>query len=141
MKHNLIFSFIIISIIKAQTSIISGFVSDSSSGEALIGANVFLQETGQGMATDINGYYIIQDIAPGNYTIMVSYIGFDMYKQNTRLKDDESKKVNINLVEQVVANRFKRGLFPGLSFEECIKNYSNSIDSGILKIMSKVNVA
>jgi len=102
MKHNLIFSFIIISIIKAQTSIISGFVSDSSSGEALIGANVFLQETGQGMATDINGYYIIQDIAPGNYTIMVSYIGFDMYKQNTRLNDDESKKVNINLVEQVV---------------------------------------
>jgi len=102
MKHNLIFSFIIISIIKAQTSIISGFVSDSSSGEALIGANVFLQETGQGMATDINGYYIIQGIAPGNYTIMVSYIGFDMYKQNTRLNDDESKKVNINLVEQVV---------------------------------------
>ena len=33
---------------------------------------------------------------------MVSYIGFDMYKQKTRLSDDESKKVNINLVEQVV---------------------------------------
>jgi len=102
MKRNLIFSFIIISILKAQTSIISGFVSDSSSGEALIGANVFLRETGQGMATDINGYYIVQDIVPGNYTIMVSYIGFDMYKQKTRLSDDESKKVNINLVEQVV---------------------------------------
>ena len=102
MKRNLIFSFIIISILKAQTSIISGFVSDSSSGEALIGANVFLRETGQGMATDVNGYYIIQDIVPGNYTIMVSYIGFDMYKQKTRLSDDESKKVNINLVEQVV---------------------------------------
>ena len=102
MKRNLIFSFIIISIIKAQTSIISGFVSDSSSGEALIGANVFLYETRQGMATDINGYYIIQDIVPGNYTIMVSYIGFDIYKQKTRLNDDESRKININLVEQVV---------------------------------------
>ena len=102
MKRNLIFSFIIISILKAQTSIISGFVSDSSSGESLIGANVFLRETGQGMATDVNGYYIIQDIVPGNYTLMVSYIGFDMYKQKTRLSDDESKKVNINLVEQVV---------------------------------------
>ena len=102
MNRNLILSFIIISVLKAQTSIISGFVSDSSSGEALIGANVFLRETGQGMATDINGYYIIQEIVPGNYTIMVSYIGFDMYKQETRLDDDESKKVNINLVEQVV---------------------------------------
>ena len=102
MKRNLIFSFIIISILKAQTSIISGFVSDSSSGESLIGANVFLRETGQGMATDVNGYYIIQDIVSGNYTLMVSYIGFDMYKQKTRLSDGESKKVNINLVEQVV---------------------------------------
>ena len=102
MKRNLIFSFIIISVLKAQTSIISGFVSDSSSGEALIGANVFLRETGQGMATDINGYYIIQDIVPGNYTIMVSYIGFDIYKQKTRLNDDESRKIYINLVEQVV---------------------------------------
>ena len=48
---------------------------------ALIGANIFLQETGQGMATDINGYYIIQDIVPGNYTIMVSYVGYDMFKK------------------------------------------------------------
>ena len=102
MKRNLIFSFIILSILKAQTSIISGFVSDSSSGESLIGANVFLRETGQGMATDINGYYIIQDIVSGNYPLMVSYIGFDMFKQKTTLGDNESKKVNINLVEQLV---------------------------------------
>ena len=34
-----------------------GFITDSTSGEALIGANVFIRETGQGMATDNNGYY------------------------------------------------------------------------------------
>ena len=33
-----------------------GFITDSTSGEALIGANVFIRETGQGMATDNNGY-------------------------------------------------------------------------------------
>ena len=31
-----------------------GFITDSTSGEALIGANVFIRETGQGMATDNN---------------------------------------------------------------------------------------
>ena len=51
----LLFTFIQLN---AQSGIISGFISDSSSAEALIGANVILQETGQGMATDINGYYI-----------------------------------------------------------------------------------
>ena len=29
-----------------------GFITDSTSGEALIGANVFIRESGQGMATD-----------------------------------------------------------------------------------------
>ena len=37
---------------------IYGFIADSESGEVLIGANVFIQETGKGMATDINGYYV-----------------------------------------------------------------------------------
>ena len=77
-------------VLNAQNSIISGFISDSSSGEALIGANIFLQETGQGMATDINGYYIIQDIVPGNYTIMVSYVGYDMFKKQISIFFDSS---------------------------------------------------
>ena len=34
-----------------------GFVTDSSNGEALIGANVFITNLALGMATDINGYY------------------------------------------------------------------------------------
>ena len=102
MKQKLIFISFILSILNGQTGIISGFVTDSSSGESLIGANVFLQETGQGMATDINGYYIIQEIAPGNYTIMVSYIGFDVSRQPLSIMEDQSVKINIALVEQVV---------------------------------------
>ena len=102
MKQKLILIPFILSILNGQTGIISGFVTDSSSGESLIGANVFLQETGQGMATDINGYYIIQEIAPGNYTIMVSYIGFDVSRQPLSIMEDQSVKINIALVEQVV---------------------------------------
>ena len=83
---------IIFSFVSGQNGIVSGFVTDSSSGEALIGANVSLQETGQGMATDMNGYYIIQDIKPGNYTIMVSYIGFNTNRQFISIDFEESKK-------------------------------------------------
>ena len=102
MKQKLILIPFILSILNGQTGIISGFVTDSFSGESLIGANVFLQENGQGMATDINGYYIIQEIIPGNYTIMVSYIGFDVSRQPLSIMEDQSVKINIALVEQVV---------------------------------------
>ena len=102
MKTRLILITFILSKILAQPSLISGFVTEAASGESLIGANVFLQETGQGMATDINGYYIIQKIAPGNYTIMVSYIGFDVSRQPLSIVEDQSVKIDIGLVEQVV---------------------------------------
>ena len=102
MKQKLILIPFFLSILNGQTGIISGFVTDSSSGESLIGANVFLQENGQGMATDINGYFIIQEIIPGNYTIMVSYIGFDVSRQPLSIMEDQSVKINIALVEQVV---------------------------------------
>ena len=95
----LLFTFIQLN---AQSGIISGFISDSSSAEALIGANVILQETGQGMATDINGYYIIQDITPGDYVLMVSYVGFKLKKEKLKILDGQSIKLDISLSEDVV---------------------------------------
>ena len=95
----LLFTFIQLN---AQSGIISGFISDSSSAEALIGANVILQETGQGMATDINGYYIIQDITPGDYVLMVSYVGFKLKKEKLNISDGQSIKLDISLTEDVV---------------------------------------
>ncbi len=49
--------------------------------------------------------------------------------------------INPYLAEQVIADRFKRGLFPGINLNDCFKNYAKAIDSGILKIMSKMGIA
>ena len=88
--------------LNGQSTLISGFVTDSSSGEALIGANVMLQETGQGMATDMNGYYIIQDIVPGDYVLMVSYVGFSLKRKKISLTEGQSINLDIPLSEEVV---------------------------------------
>ena len=101
MRYFIIILFLITNL-GAQSTIISGFISDSSSGEALIGANVILQETGQGMATDMNGYYVIQDILPGDYVLMVSYVGFSLRKEKLTITEGESIKLNIALLEEVV---------------------------------------
>ena len=55
-----------------ESGSVYGFVKDSSNGEALIGANVFINDLSLGMATDINGYYVLQEITPGTYDISVS---------------------------------------------------------------------
>ena len=101
-KKLIILISIIFSFASGQNGIISGFVTDSSSGEALIGANVVLIESGKGMATEMNGYYIIQGVSEGTYTLMVSYVGFKTYRTPVSIAAGESKKINVTLSEKMV---------------------------------------
>jgi len=54
---------------------ISGRVIDSETGEGILGANVFLQGTTTGAATDLDGNFTIS-IDPGSYAVVVSVVGF-----------------------------------------------------------------
>jgi outer membrane receptor protein involved in Fe transport len=60
----------------AQDGKLRGKVTDKESGEALIGANVTIEGTSLGAATDVNGEYIILAVPPDVYTVKVSYIGY-----------------------------------------------------------------
>ena len=68
---------------------IYGFVTDEAKGEALIGANLIITETGQGMATDMNGYYVLQQIAEGSYNLIVSYVGYEVLSKKIIIKGPE----------------------------------------------------
>lgn len=64
----------------AQTGTISGTITDSKTTEAIIGANVVIQGTSVGAATDIDGNFSIKNVKPGTYTLSVSFI---TYKTHT----------------------------------------------------------
>ncbi|MDZ7290589.1 MAG: TonB-dependent receptor [candidate division KSB1 bacterium] len=61
----------------AQTSgKIVGVVKDAQTGEALPGANVMIEGTTLGAATDMKGYYIILRVPPGHYNVRAEFIGY-----------------------------------------------------------------
>ena len=82
---------------------IYGFVTDEATGEALIGANVIIKETGAGMATDMNGYYVIQEIDPGDYTVLVSYVGYQVLNYEIKVSGQEPQKLDLALTSQAVS--------------------------------------
>ena len=55
---------------------IAGKVTNQQTGEALIGANVFIPGTGLGAMTDKNGEYFIINVPPGIYSVSASYMGY-----------------------------------------------------------------
>ncbi|MBN1639119.1 MAG: von Willebrand factor type A domain-containing protein [Ignavibacteriales bacterium] len=64
------------SLILAQYGALKGKVIDAQAGEILIGANVVIEGTTIGTATDANGEFHIFQIPVGTYTLKSSYIGY-----------------------------------------------------------------
>jgi len=75
--------------VHAQTGVIRGFVYESETGEPVIFTNVYLYKTSLGAATDVNGFFSIMKIPPGNYTLMVSYMGFDTLQIPFTIKNND----------------------------------------------------
>ena len=119
MKQFLFIYFLFISsIIFSQGVILSGYVTGSDS-TSVTGATITLKGTTFGTVTDKKGFYKIDKIKPGTYTLRVSYIGFetlektvDILKPDTRA-DFFIKESNIDLNEVVVT---------GTKSEKTLKN-------------------
>lgn len=60
----------------AQGVDIRGIVADSATGEKLPFANVVLVGTNKGAATNMNGFYLIPNVLPGEYEMTASSIGY-----------------------------------------------------------------
>lgn len=61
---------------RAETGAVAGVVVDGETGDPLPGANVSLEGTTTGTATDLNGRYKIPGLEPGTYNVVFSFIGF-----------------------------------------------------------------
>lgn len=76
---------------------LNGFITDSETGETLIGATAVLADTYRGATTNLSGYYIINNVVPGEYKVRFSYLGYDEKRVNISLSEGEIKRLDISL--------------------------------------------
>jgi len=86
----------------AQSGVIRGFVYDNKTGEPVIFTNVVLKGTSLGSTTDQNGFYSITKIPAGDYTIQVSYLGYQTLEEAISVEDDDILTQKLYLKEQNV---------------------------------------
>ncbi|MCB2194956.1 MAG: TonB-dependent receptor [Bacteroidetes bacterium] len=88
----LILCMVIAQSVLSQT--ITGIVKNEQ-GEPLIGANVLIKETYKGTATNTKGEFSFSRIKPDNYTIEVSFLGYET-------KEKEVSKENLKNIEFIL---------------------------------------
>ena len=69
-----------------NTGVVKGFVYDKSNGEPIPFCNVYFKGTQIGANTDLNGYFNINRIPPGEYILLVTSFDFDTIKDPISVK-------------------------------------------------------
>ena len=68
---------------------VRGFVYDQDTGEPIIFTTVLLQGTNHAVATDINGFFSINRVPAGSYTLSSTYVGYDTTRIALTIKSGE----------------------------------------------------
>jgi len=128
-------------------TILRGTVADSVSGEALIGANVYLVETAHGGVTDRQGEFRITGIPAGRYQLRVSYIGYHARELDITLVEDEAATLDIRLLvdviesEEIVVTTQLRGQVAAINQQLTANTIMNVISEEKIQELPDANAA
>jgi len=90
-------------IVTAQTGKIVGTVIDAESRTPLPGANVLIDGTTLGAATDMDGRFIIVRVPPGKFNLKAFYIGYQRVTlQNVEVMTDLTTTAKFELKSEVI---------------------------------------
>lgn len=85
------------------TGKITGRVIDKSNGQPLIGVNVYLEGTVFGSTTDLEGFYLMLNVPPGKYTLIVQYLGYNEVRmEGVPVSIDLTTRRDFELAEQTM---------------------------------------
>jgi hypothetical protein len=82
---------------EAARQSISGYVTDKETGETLVGATVRLKNSSLGTVTNKSGYYSLSGLSVGTDTIVATYLGYTPKEFTVKLRESETRKLNIVL--------------------------------------------
>jgi TonB-dependent receptor len=125
---------------------ITGRVMDASQG-VLPGARVELQPTGKSAVSDGHGEFTITDIAPGKYTLTVSYVGFEPYSAEVTITGEAAQRVEavLKIGEQnevvTVRGERERGEVEAINIERTADNIVQVLPNEVITSLPNTNIA
>ncbi|MBN1406667.1 MAG: carboxypeptidase-like regulatory domain-containing protein [Calditrichaceae bacterium] len=77
---------------------IAGTVVDKNTGETLPGVQIIIEGTDYGAVTNIEGYYEIYKVPPGEYELFIEYLGYTSIKvMGVKVVADSTTAINLKM--------------------------------------------
>lgn len=99
MKYILILLLISIVFAYTDTNELSGKIIDADSREPIEFVNVYLSNTTIGTTTDSDGFFRIKNIPPGDYEVLITFVGYETFRFSL------AAKPNIALNKQILLKK------------------------------------
>jgi outer membrane receptor protein involved in Fe transport len=135
-----------LSLAQGQKGAISGIVTDDS-GAVLKGAQVTLESPVFNTVSDEQGRFYINDVAAGNYTLTISYVGFAKFEQSISVPGGQVANVEAKLKLQsqnesilVTAPRVT-GEAEAVNIERAADNLVQVLPAEVIRSLPNANMA
>ena len=131
----------------SQSGSITGHITESGKKEPLIGANIYVMGTSLGTASNDEGRYTIVNVAPGDYTLKVSYIGYESTEFAITLAENERITKDIELDYATVEGKTvevtaqARGQMDAINKQLKAKSIKNIVSSDRIQELPDANAA
>ncbi|MDF1548685.1 MAG: TonB-dependent receptor [Bacteroidales bacterium] len=84
------------------TSSIKGKVIDEQTDESLVGATVMIKGTTNGTITDFDGEYLLNNLESGDYTLLVSFVGYNSKEAQVTLSEGEEVVLDFKIATDLI---------------------------------------
>ena len=125
---------------------ISGHATDTNH-DALVGARAEVQPNGHAVTTDAQGAFIISDLAPGKYTLTITYVGFKPFSTDVTVEPggvtSAEEMLAIESVNEqiIVRGERERGEIEALNREINADNIVQVLPAEVITSLPNTNIA
>ena len=126
---------------------LQGRVIDKETGEALVGANVSINNTSFGAAADLDGKYVIYRIPTGRQTVKISYIGYRQMTLDVTITENEPLTQDFRLTlgavtgDTVVVTAQAKGQLASINEQLTSNNIINVVSAEKMQELPDANLA
>src|ERR1700694_5403278 len=152
-RFSLVFTVVLGSLIGSSPAVaqpargtVSGIAKDSG-GSVLQGARVQLDPSGEQAVTDDQGQFRLPDVAPGDYTLTISYVGLSPFTQKVSVAAGQTANVDAALQvpspsdRGVVTAQRVAGEAEAINIERTADNIVQVLPSKVITSLPNTNIA